>query len=377
MPFYSYLASKIRNRKDRLRAVENLEKLRTQLDNDLPAKDTEKTLLMATWNIRDFAKKNRRGFGKRLPETWFYIAEVISRFDFVAVQEVNDLGEWKNVMRILGDDWDFIATDVTDRSLGGNGERLTYVFDTRKVSFQNIAGEIVLPNKMLISRSLVVPEDEKAKKLYTGKQFRRSPFLARFQAEWFKFSICTVHIFYGRESGDKLKQRVEEIGAVAEFFCKKADNSLTKDRGLILLGDFNIVHPDHKTMKALEDGGFTVPKALQKKTNFKENKYYDQIAFKTKKQVIDFVEAPNNAGVFKLFGKIMTDSDEDYARYKLAAAKTSNGKKTNNEAELRKYYNEWKTYQISDHNPLWCRLDINSSAQYLERKKQKLIEKLA
>ena len=376
MPFYSYLRSKVRNKKDRLRAVENLEKLRAQLDEDIPAKDSEKTLLLATWNIRDFAKKNRRGFGKRLPETWFYIAEIISRFDFVAVQEINDLGEWQQVMRILGRDWDYIATDVTDRSLGGNGERLTYVFDKRKVTFQNIAGEIVLPNKMLISRSLVVPKDEKAKKLYTGKQFRRSPFMARFQAEWFKFSICTVHIYYGSESGEKLAQRIEEIGAVAEYFCKKADTSLTKDRGLILLGDFNIVHPDHKTMKALEDGDFIVPKALQKKTNFKATKYYDQIAFKTKKQVIDYIEAPDNAGVFKMFAKIMTDSDEDYAKYKDNAAKTSNGKKKTTDAELRKYYNTWKTYQVSDHNPLWCRIDVNSSAQYLENKKQKLADEI-
>ena len=118
MPFYSYLNSKIRIKKDRLRAIENLEKLRAQLDRDIPAKDAEKTLLLATWNIRDFAKKYRRGFGNRSPETWFYIAEIISRFDFVAVQEVNDLGEWQQVMRILGRDWDYLATDVTDKALG-------------------------------------------------------------------------------------------------------------------------------------------------------------------------------------------------------------------------------------------------------------------
>ena len=377
MPFYSYLNSKIRIKKHRLRAIENLEKLRAQLDRDIPAKDTEKTLLMATWNIRDFAKKNRRGFGKRLPETWFYIAEIISRFDFVAVQEINDLGEWQQVMRILGHDWDYLATDVTDSALGGNGERLTYVFDKRKVTFQNIAGEIVLPNKMLISKSLVVPEGEKSKKLFTGKQFRRSPFMARFQAEWFKFSICTVHIYYGSESGDKLDQRVDEIGAVAKYFCERADASLTKDRGLILLGDFNIVKPEHKTMKALEDGGFTVPKALQKKTNFVNTKFYDQIAFKTKKQVIDFVEGPNNAGVFKMFADIMTDSDEDYAQYKKDALKSSNGKKKTNEVDQRKYYKQWKTYQISDHNPLWCRIDVNSSSQYLADKKQSLAEDIS
>ena len=59
--------------------------------------------------------------------------------------EVNELPEWARVMRILGADWDFIATDVTDPELGGNGERLTFAFDSRKVRFRYIAGEIVLP----------------------------------------------------------------------------------------------------------------------------------------------------------------------------------------------------------------------------------------
>ena len=72
------------------------EALREQLSEALPAKDAEDHMLLGTWNIRDFGKAEnlRKGRGPRLPETHFYIAEVISRFDFVAVQEVNDLPEW-------------------------------------------------------------------------------------------------------------------------------------------------------------------------------------------------------------------------------------------------------------------------------------------
>ena len=197
MPYYSSIRYKIRNKAERKRALSGLKKLRAQLDQDVPSKDTEGHLLMATWNIRDFDKGNRRGFGKRMPESLFYIAEIISRFDFVAVQEINALDEWRDVMRILGSDWDYICTDTTDTSLGGNGERLTYVFDRRKVSFQNIAGEIVLPANMLISKALVEPDEDSNRKVYAGKQFRRSPFIAFFQASWFKFAICTVHIYFG------------------------------------------------------------------------------------------------------------------------------------------------------------------------------------
>jgi hypothetical protein len=95
--YYSQLNYKIRKKDDRKRAVDNLIRLRAQLDRSVPNKDADDNLLFATFNIRDLGKNNRRGWGKRLPESLFYIAEVISRFDFVAVQEVNELDEWLQI----------------------------------------------------------------------------------------------------------------------------------------------------------------------------------------------------------------------------------------------------------------------------------------
>ena len=69
---YDLLKSQF-SEKDRPRVVRNLEALRAQLSDSLPPKDAEDHFLLATWNIRDFAKKNRRGFGERLPESFFYI----------------------------------------------------------------------------------------------------------------------------------------------------------------------------------------------------------------------------------------------------------------------------------------------------------------
>ena len=212
--FYSRLWSKIRNKDDRQRAVKNLLQLRSQLDRTVPPKDAEDNLLLASFNIRDLGKRNRRGWGKRLPESWFYLAEVISRFDFVAVQEVNELDEWQHIMDILGRDWDFIATDETDIKLGGNGERMTFVYDKRKVWFQNIAGEIVLPPNMLISGTEF---EVSGKKIIAGNQFKRTPFIASFQSGWLKFDICTVHLYFGASSGAKLNQRVEEIATIAKY----------------------------------------------------------------------------------------------------------------------------------------------------------------
>lgn len=361
---------------EQTRVVRNLVALREQLSRDVPAKDAEDNLLVATWNVRDLGKTNRRGFGERLPETYFYIAEVLSRFDFVAVQEVNELDEWTKIMEILGLDWDWIATDVTHPGLGGNGERLTYLYDKRKVWFQNIAGEVVLPAKLLITSNVqpkVADADEETVEVAAnevGKQFRRTPFMAMFQSAWFKFDICTVHIYYGKESGPELQERVQEIDRIANYFGDRAEKAFGDGRSLILLGDFNVVGHDHETMKALLSSGFEVPEILQAlPTNIGRDKYYDQIAFRTRPGDLEYLDsdaegAKGRAGAFGIFESVFTK--DQFAEYKAAAAASSNGKKTKTDEELEKYYGVWRTYQFSDHLPLWVRLKVNESGKYLQ-----------
>lgn len=366
---YSRLRYLIKKPDERKRAVKNLIQLRQQLDRTVPAKDSEDNLLLSTFNIRDLGKRNRRGWGKRLPESWFYIAETISRFDFVAVQEVNELEEWQQIMSILGSNWSYIATDETDPMLGGNGERMTFAYDNRKVRFQSIAGEIVLPPNLLISKARFEVD---GKKVTAGNQFKRTPFIASFQSGWLKFDICTVHLYFGADYGDKLEQRVEEIATIADYLATRADRALGHDRALFLLGDFNIVSPEHRTMKALTDNGFKVPKTLRDKPTTGTEKFYDQIAFKTKPEVLEYAESRStnplkqNAGVVKLFEKVFTDNEFD--QYKdIVKTQTTAGKKATTQTALKKAYRNWRTYQFSDHYPMWVRLKTDSSADYLNR----------
>ena len=353
---------------ERARVIENLQRLMKQLDRDIPPKDAEENLLLGTWNIRDFGKINRRGYGNRIRESHFYIAEILSRFDFVAVQEVNELGEWYDVMDILGPDWDFIATDVTDPKLGGNGERLLYLYDKRKVWFQKIAGEIVLPANMLVTTAT----SGSGTKLQAGKQFSRTPYLTAFQSGWFKFDICTVHIYYGESSGEKLQQRIAEIDRIARYLGRDAKDKLKKGRAMILLGDFNIVHPEHDTMKALTAAGFVTPTALNRPSNLDRTKYYDQIAFVTKPDVIEYIDRPAsqpnqaNAGIFEIFESIMRE--EDFEQFEAAAKASPNGASRGG-PDLKDYYMDWRTYQISDHKPMWVRICSDAADAYLERLK--------
>ena len=359
------------------RTIANLAALREQLYEALPAKDAEDHMLLGTWNIRDFGKADslRKGRGPRLPETHFYIAELISRFDFVAVQEVNDLPEWARVMRILGPDWDFIATDVTDPELGGNGERLTFAFDSRKVRFRHIAGEIVLPPNKLVSENVVPEADDEGASgevagQPVGRQFARSPFVASFRSNWFRFDICTVHIYYGEEHGEKLRRRVAEIREIAEYFGSRAVDALESGTSLILLGDFNVVGPEHETMAALLASGFKTAGTLENiASNIGRDKYYDQIVFHTRPGVLEYSETPTpdgkpRAGIFEIFRNVFTEAQlDDYQS--AASATTAGDDKTGH--ELRDYYLDWRTYQFSDHLPMWIQLRVNDSSSYLER----------
>ena len=364
MPYYYRLKNDIRNPLKRNLVIDNLLRLKHQLATDIPDKDMEENLLLATWNIRDFGKR------ARLRESYFYIAEVLSTFDLIAVQEINKLDDFEYVMNILGPDWDYIATDVADYSAGGNGERMAFVFDKRKVSFQHIAGEIVLPPSKLISQTA---SEVDGKKIVAGRQFARTPFVVSFQSGWFKFDLCTVHIFFGAASGAKLKTRINEIDEIAAYLSKRADKEMEDYKSLILLGDFNIVNPEHKTMKALLDNGFTVPKKLKRPTNIDRTKFYDQIAFKTQQNVLDYIDKTSknpklqNAGVFEIFDSVFRE--EDLPQYLPDLVKTKTGKKKS-PVEMPSYYAKWKTSQMSDHKPMWVRLQINNSEAYLEGLKQ-------
>ncbi len=190
MPYYYGLRSY--KKADRQRVINNILTLREQLKDEIPERTAQNTLLLATWNIRDF-DSNKFGHGPREKESMYYIAEIIAAFDLVAVQEVNqDLRPLKKLLGILGAHWDYIVTDTTE-GRSGNNERMAYLYDTNKVAFKNIAGELVLPQGQKVTEK--------------GLQFARTPFMASFQSGWFRFFLTSVHIYYGSNYGDKFERR--------------------------------------------------------------------------------------------------------------------------------------------------------------------------
>lgn len=351
MPFYPNLKKEIlnseryKNPEAKLSQVAGkIIKLRESLRNTIPTKSREDKLLLATFNIREFDSNNKKN-GPRTPESIYYLAELIAAFDIVALQEINeDLTAFRSMMRILGPDYNYFLTDITE-GRAGNGERMAYVYDEKKIQFRNIAGEIVLPS----SEKNPVP------------QFARTPYLVSFQAGWFKFNLCTVHIYYGKDKGVQFEQRIQEIENLSMFFKKRATR---EDENFILLGDFNILNFQDRTMKALLKGGFKMPDALVKRTgsNLKKDKFYDQIVYKEGKNKVKF---SGNAGVLDFFETIYKEDEKDIYYEDFVNVMKGN-KKPHGKDLYNKKFNEWKTYQMSDHLPLWVEFDINYSDDYLK-----------
>lgn len=382
MPFYSAL--KRETATDRKRIVAGIQRLRRQFDvNQFPYKKTDRSLILGTWNIRNF-DDDRFNYGPRTEESFYYLAEIISRFDVLAVQEVcEDVRPLDKIIRMLGRKYKYILTDVTHSSLGGNKERLGFIYDTDKVKFRGIAGEIVLPEKMLISEVI-----EKK------RQFARTPFGVEFQSGWFKFQFSTVHIFFGSNRGNtpQFKRRVQEIDAISKYLAKEAKS---KDANQILVGDFNIKEKGSDGFNALEKHGFT---AVQNRlgSNRDQTKYYDQISFLPRKNELRMIEPDRDDRVFQFFESVYrvdefpkyrkiierilaaklkeaeaalaeatSKTKKDKAKKKIKSIKAA-GRSTKS---LEEYYEEWRTFQMSDHLPLWIEVEIDFSDMYLEELK--------
>ena len=352
MPYYVPI-KRVKDKEESERIAKRLLELRSQLDRQIPKKTATETLLLATWNIREFGDN-------RHAESIHFIAEIISRFDLVAVQEIaRQLDGLTKLMTYLGPNWDYIVTDSTEGTAGG-GERMAFLYDKNKVSFKNMASEIVLTKENQVFKDL---------------QFARTPFCVAFQAGWFKFNIATVHIYYGKATDKQIEERrLEEIKKAVDFLAKRSKD---EDLSYILLGDFNIPNCKTDYMSALQSKKFFIPDDIKKHpTNLGKSKHYDQIAFNIKLEpTMEIFDKKNQkAGAFDFTESVYKDNDVDiYKKYFSPQALMTKDKKTKEmrpktDEELKDYYlSKYRTFEMSDHLPLWVELKIDFSNQYLEK----------
>ena len=240
--------------------VADLALLVDRLDEQIPAKILDHNLLIATWNIRGFGGVTRkwRSGGNDSPKRDLHavhcIAEIISRFDVVAIQELKgNLDALRLALSILGRNWGLILTDVT-KGDPGNDERMGFLFDTRRVNLSGLACEIVIDEAYLQDRSRSLLE----------KQFARTPYAVGFQSLQKRFTLVSLHILWGeaKTEAERIKKRIPELQAIADWMYEWARDKNAWDRNLIVLGDFNIVGKDGDLLKAFGSTGLAIPDDL-------------------------------------------------------------------------------------------------------------------
>ncbi len=297
--------------------AKGLRELRKRIrKSKVPSSMLDEQILLASWNIREFGK------GTRSKKALHLIAEILSYFDLIAIQEVRgNLRHLKEVQTILGPYWRVVFSDVT-RGRRGNQERIAYLYDKRAVAFTGLAAEAVIPPK----------------KNKPSPQFWRTPYIASFRAGTFDFVLLSVHILWGSDT----KDRLEELKRLAQWVKDYRDAKHTVDRDIIVMGDFNIPKRGDKFYKAITRHGLKAPVALFKLprgSNLPGTKVYDQIlhyrvesgsAFSNKGGVVDFYRGDHRA----LFPGL---------------SKTK------------------FTYQLSDHLPLWIQLNTDTDDEQLDQ----------
>ncbi|MDH5506353.1 MAG: endonuclease/exonuclease/phosphatase family protein [Anaerolineae bacterium] len=270
------------------KALKDIARLRRRISQSkLPGKISDHNLIIATWNIQKFGqiypkwsenpnspKRNKRGLA--------IIAEIIRRFDVVALQEVmRDYSGLRMLLEdFLGANWGLILSDVTAGD-PGNSERLAFLYDKRRVEPSGLAGEIVLPAK----------EDGNP-----VTQFARTPYIVGFKAGNTSFALLTTHILYGESEED----RIPELQAMADFVANeirdRAISANQDESNLIVLGDFNIsTRGENPLFQAFRSTGLIVPPQLTnvKTTVGKTAKHYDQIAWFMDKLDLTYNNAAN------------------------------------------------------------------------------------
>ncbi len=344
------------------RIVGNLLDLKNGLDASVAPRRADENLIVASWNIKEFGHTTQR-----LPEAYFYIAEILARFDLIAVQEVKSgLDDLRIILRLLGDNWGYLVNDITEGA-SGNSERSCYIFNRGRVQLAGLAGEIVLWDELTKNSTL--------------KQLKRTPYITGFTAGWKTFALLNVHLHPGQRTADIALRREEVTLLLAALATKRAKNRLWNE-DIIIVGDFNFyagANKDKATVQLIHGAGYReVESLIGVDTNVSQTDAYDRI-FLTGGEYFTLgqnAQGRENGGVFDPFKYVFKEGDESV--YQREMQDHYGGTlDISDPTVLKKYFKHyWRKNQLSDHFPLWFELITDSSPVFLERNLQKLSQQI-
>ncbi|MBU0650922.1 endonuclease/exonuclease/phosphatase family protein, partial [bacterium] len=249
------------------------------------------SVTVASFNIRIFSDNSRDD--KELN----VIADILKKYDVIAVQEVRDEQVVKRTLEILkkkGLVYGYMISDAV-----GRGVKEKYVFLFRK-------------NKVSVIKQGKIYKDE-------GDKFIREPFYATFKSGNFDFTLATIHVLFGNNESE----RRPEIVQLSDVY-KKIQAEDEGEQDVIVLGDFNFSPLDtgFYSLKSFPSMLYLISPPL--KTTVSDTSLYDNFWFQR-----SFLK--------EYTGKFGVDSFDK----KIFMGKTAIAKKA-----------------VSDHRPIWAEFAI-------------------
>jgi endonuclease/exonuclease/phosphatase family metal-dependent hydrolase len=283
-------------------------------------KRSPNSLLLCTWNIANFGVQKRRHKDHSL------LAEILSWFDLVAVQEVaDDLSGLCAVRDLLPESYRLLISDTA-----GNDERAAFVYDADKVELLELVGRLSIPVNDLGHIKL-----EGVDQPFRG--FDRSPYLAAFQSGSFRFVLASVHLFFGSDAPKDMGRRSLEAYAVARWADLRRKDKHAYASDIIALGDFNLpaVQAGDPIYRALTRRGLVLPEHSTEVggSSLGGHHHYDQVAF--------------FPGETKEFNERIGPFDFDNALFKELW-----------HPRRPALFLAYTRYYVSDHRPLWAEFRV-------------------
>lgn len=365
------------------------------------------SVVLASFNIRDFGNPD-----KRSPGAWKLLSRICKRFDFIAVQEVeDDLASLRRLKDALGPKYGMVYSDISGALPSQIGpisphERLAFLYRTDRVERGELASDITFDRSYIFNtlyanrKSFAAAFDKfqadfkayKAKKRSTPPyfialskfiSFIRQPHAVSFRipgkagAVPYEFVAVNAHLLYG--GGRKSERRMEFEALVSWMFdrAKKTETMPVKD--MILFGDLNLdfSRPEKQRpqfdarLKELngklapndDPADFNFPfldvhpkTGAVIRSNARLSETYDQIGIIRRDMRLPGHDKNAKAGKkpdrFD-FGVV------DFVRLFQDALKSGQSVTTMTTAEKRKFVGSFE-YDVSDHMPIWIRLPLPS-----------------
>ena len=304
-------------------AADQIAALRTYRDTKpgraIPARQVGK-LLLGSWNIANLGDDGQA----RGDADIAVLAEILSWFDLIAVQEVKEnLTDFNRLMAALPASYQSVFTDKA-----GNNERLSYIYDSARVHRLELAGEIAIPPAS--HRYIKIPNSTQK---FDG--FDRNPYAVAFEIDGFVVTVVNAHLYFGSSSTTSLNRRALETYALGRWADLRQKRGRAFSQNVVVIGDMNmpVAQPGDQIFDALTKRGLHIP-AHQSRigTTITEGKHYDQLAFLPGDAGVAFV----NDGVFDFDGGLFAD------------LWTSRGSAD---------FDAFMRFHISDHRPIWAQFD--------------------